>query len=182
MPDKNKIRTNPSEYPTKAIALPSLEQEKLDKLIAKIKEESAQSLLSPRCVALSFVKQSVCSHGGVIVYGDPLTNVNAVWYGNNVFVAPKKGLYFIALDFVKDTGYNNGSNDDAIINICKNGTYIAYAWAGEMEPSNPYDRATGAVNLIVHMNVGDWIRTDLWTDGGVLCNIANINFSIHSIC
>lgn len=140
----------------------------------------------PVPIAVSVMGANHYSSGQDVLLNYPLptpprANEGGAWFGNSTFIAVCPGLYYFAVDFVKDTAYHGGTNDDVYIYIARNGSYLGAAWAGEMEPSQQYDRSTGAYHVILRLQLGDYIQTFVHSDGGVMRNIYNYNFSGHRI-
>lgn len=185
-------RVGPDEAALKQGKLPDLTPPPLSKEDMASLQAARQSVMSTGCpssfpalpnIAVSVRGANHFSSGSDVLlnYPGPITTEGGAWPASSVFIAPCLGLYYFAVDFVKDTAYNGGSFDDVSIYIAKNGVYIGYAWAGEMEPSNPYDRSTGAYHVILRMKAGEYIETFVHSDGGVKRNIFNYNFSGHRI-
>ena len=114
-----------------------------------------------------------------------VTNEGGAWGNNSTFFTPCPGLYFFAVDFVKDPTYHNGTTDDVYVFIAKNSKYVGYAWAGENDCLNSVkpqvDRGTGAYHVILRLVPGDYIQTYVGSDSGRPWHIYNCNFSGHRI-
>lgn len=172
---------------------PPMEKKDVDRISAhqkKLMDESARGV--PRCVAFSVVNGEHYSGGQQLpIDFTPLNNNPAQiiinegngWDGTNTFVVPCEGVYYISVDFVKDTSrptYN--TQDDVFIKIAVNNQFIAFAWSGEMIPSQPYDRSTGAGHVIKRLKLQDRVNLWVWSDGMRNRCLRNINFSVHKIC
>ncbi len=79
------------------------------------------------------------------------------WDGTR-FTAPRDGVYFFSISFVKDAYYHDGTEDDVYVHLCKNNEFVGFAWSGQ----GTGKRGTGALSLTLHLKQNDVItpKTD----------------------
>ena len=158
------------------------EQElQVKQLISKVGEKGCPGSF-PIPIAVSVYGSNHVTSGQdvVLTYPNVVTNEGGAWYGNSTFIAPCKGLYFFSINFVKDSYYNNGTQDDVFIYLTKNGSSAGLgvgAWSGE----GAGRRGTGAFSIILRLKPGDWIQTWVRSDGGYKRHVMSYNFTAHRI-
>lgn len=133
---------------------------------------------TPIAVTVQGGDHHTSGHPVLLTYLYVFTNEGGAWGNNSTFVAPCDGLYFFAIDFVKDPYYFSGTKDDVTIALHKNGQRIVEAWAGETDSRG---RGTGVCNIILRLKSGDWIQTVLASEVELPRNIGSYRFTGYRI-
>ncbi len=98
--------------------------------------------------------------------------------GGGTFIAPCPGLYSFSISFVKDAYYHGGTTNDVFVHITHNGVEKGYAWSG----AGAGNRDTGAYNLVLLLQQGDYVQTFVSSDGnGATRHLARYNFTGHLV-
>ena len=84
------------------------------------------------------------------------------WDGTR-FTAPKDGVYFFSISFVKDAYYHDGHEDDVYVHLYKNSESMGYAWSGQ----GTGKRGTGALSLTLYLQQNDVITTKSDDDSSI---------------
>lgn len=107
------------------------------------------------------------------------TNEGGGWH-KNVFFVPVEGVYEFNWDFVRDTLYNQGTEDDVSLYMKVNGQVISGpAFAGQI--FDAHARATGAASIILRLKEKDEVTLWVNSDNGYQRHILNFHFSGHLI-
>lgn len=101
-------------------------------------------------------------------------------FRKNDFVAPVEGVYEFNWDFVRDTLYHQGTQDDVSVYMKVNGKTISgAAFAGQI--FDGHARATGAASLILRLKDEDAVTLWVKSDNGYKRHVLSFHFSGHLI-
>ena len=126
------------------------------------------------CIAFTAKLNTHVSHGEdlMLEFRDTILNEGLVW-NSKEFRVTVSGLYHFDLNFVKDSYYHGGTQDDVSVYIKHNNVSHGSAWSGE----GGGRRGTGAYSTTLRLTKGDIISTFVHSDGGHQRHIAQLTFT-----
>ncbi len=103
------------------------------------------------------------------------TKLASEYWNQTRFTAPKKGLYFFALSFMKNAlfGDSDLTEDDVYLKLYQNGSFKGQARSGQDTGA----RGTGALSMTLYLEQNDTVEIRVDADGGAKRNITDAYFT-----
>jgi hypothetical protein len=149
------------------------EEAQLTQLRKPILSAGPAACNSPIALSVQGTGHHTAGQDVLLTYPTVVTNVGGAWPINSTFLAPCSGLFYFNVTFVKDAYYFGGTQDDVLIYLMRNGSWVGEAWSGEGGGM----RSTGAYGVVLKLNQGDYVQTVVHSDGGFMRHLADYNFT-----